>query len=309
MLSGIMLCVVATAILLASVGGAVAGQKERNLQATQTTVAEIDLQFQLGMADLEQARYALAAERFRWILERVPDYPGAAEGLAEAERLQSQAGTPQATLIPGSAENPDELFAEAQAFYDQQDWPNAIARLQQLQALDPRYREVEVKEMLYEALSTLGLAYIRGDRIEEGLVLLDQAEEIRPLDDLTEGERYLVTLYITGRSYWDLNWPIVIENFQAIYELAPEYRDVAQKLWEARVHYAGQLEALGAYCDAAAQYEAALDLREDSVIQEKYDQAAEACANPTPIPTATPLTALTRTPAPTPSPTSSGGIP
>jgi tetratricopeptide (TPR) repeat protein len=304
LLGGIMTCVLAMVIAISATGGVVAGRGERNVLATQTTVAEIDVQFQLGKDDMERGQYALAAQRFIWIVERDPGYPGAADALAEAQRLEDAGGSEsEPTLVPSSAENTEELYAEAVDFYDQQDWANAITRLQQLQSVDRSFRQVEVEEMLYESLSTLGLAYIRGERLEEGLVLLDQAETMRPLDDQAAGEAYLATLYVTANTYWDLDWGIVIDNLLPIYEIAPNYRDTAQRLWEAELNNADRLAMLGAQCAAADQYQLALEMRDDSVVQDKYEQAADACANPTPIPTATPLGFLT------PTPTVAGDIP
>ena len=288
MVAGIIICVVAAALGLAALGGLKAGQNERSLRATQTTTAEIDNQFQLGLADLEAGRYQLAEERLVYVISRVPDYPGAAERLAEARRLLNVTQTPTETALPPSeASTMDERFAEARAFYEDEQWEAAIERLQEIEALDPSYRTVEVRQMLYDALTTLGLAYVRGDRIEEGILLLDQAAKIRPLDDQTEGERLLASFYIMGKTYWGLNWPVVIQNFEAIYEVAPFYRDVEDRLWKAYVRYADQLAAIGAQCDAANQYQVALDFRPDDEIQKKQEEATEACLNPTPTPSPT----------------------
>lgn len=297
-LLGTLVCVVIAAISVSALGGYVAGQRERSTQATQTAVAEIDVQYGLGLADMEAGKYGPAANRFRWILERNPNYPGAAERLAEAEQRMVQAEPTASILPPSTSQDPETLFAEAKGYYARQDWPGAIRRLQELQALDEQFRVVEVKEMLYVSLTTLGLSYVRGDRIEEGLFLLEQAEEIRPLDDQAAGERYLATLYSTGQTYWNLNWPVVIANFEAIYELAPNYRDISDRLWEAYIKYGDQLARQGAQCDAAFQYEAALALRDDSIVRDKHREAGTACANPTPLPTATPLGANTPTDQP-----------
>ncbi len=290
---GIVACTVATALGVAAAGGALAGQSERDTRATQTTTADLAVQFSLGMADLQQGNYQLAAQRFRWILERDPNHPGAAKGLSQAEQMMDQASPLAATLPPSNAQNPDELFFEARQYYEQQQWENAIRRLQELQQLDPTYKEIEVREMLFNALQTLGLLYIRGDRIEEGLFLLDQAQEIRPLDDQAEGELYLASLYVEGRTYWGLSWPIAIQNFQAIYDIAPNYRDVADLLWEAHNKYAEQLVVQGASCAAAEQYEAALSLKDDSVLRDKLAAAKSMCAEGTPTPSVTPLGAPT----------------
>ncbi len=288
LLMGTIACVLVTALLLAAAGGVVAGQKERSIHATQTTAADLHLQFRLGLADMEQGRYELAAQRFRWVLERAPEYPGAADWLGVAERMLAQASAPAPTAVvpTSSAETLDERFAEAQAYFNSGQWEPAIARLQEIQAIDPRYREVEVKEMLYTALSTLGLIYVRGDRLEEGILLLNQAEKIRPLDDQAAGERYLATLYIAGKTYWNLNWPVVIANFEAIREVAPYYRDVTDLLWEAYVKYGDQLVLQGTPCDGEEQYRLALNLRWDGTLADTANQAHEAClATPTPSPT------------------------
>jgi tetratricopeptide (TPR) repeat protein len=286
-LIAIIVCVVAAALAVAAYGGAVAGRQERGTRATQTTVADIALQYDLGVQDLAAGRYELAAQRFIWVLDRDPDYPGALENLAEAQRLSQQpAAEASATPIPPSeADSLDERFAEAQTLVDGEQWEAAITRLQELRALDSSYRSGEVQQMLYDALVTLGLQYVRGDRLEEGIILLDQAAAIRPLDDQAEGERLLATLYMTGRTYWDLNWPIVIRNFEEIYLVAPNYQDVRDRLRRAYVAYGDQLmPQVDGPCQAVDQYQSALDMSADDEVNQKLEEAEDACANPTPTP-------------------------
>ena len=294
-LIGVTLCALATAAALGILGGVASGNSAREVQATQTATAELEMQLLLGQADLEQGRYELAAQRFRWILERIPDHPEASQGLAETERLMTSSAS-EPTLVPSVSGDPAEIFAQAQSYFENGEWENAITRLYELQALDPTYEAITATEMLHTALVTLGLQYIRGDRIEEGMLLLDQAAEIRPLDDITEGERRLANLYVIGRTYWNIDWKITIVNFEAIYELAPNYRDVAERLWEAYVRYAEQLTRAGDPCGAAEGYTAALALRADSVIREKRDAAALLCETGAPTPSADPLETLTPEP-------------
>ena len=45
-------CVIGSALLIAALGGVAAGQNQRSLVATQTTTAELDVQFELGLNDL-----------------------------------------------------------------------------------------------------------------------------------------------------------------------------------------------------------------------------------------------------------------
>ena len=285
----IIVCVIGSALLIAALGGVAAGQNQRSLVATQTTTAELDVQFELGLNDLSAGRYELAAQRFRWILDRAPEYPDATNRLAEAERLGAEGNALAATDIPTSAaQTLDERYAEAQTLVDDAQWETAIQRLRELEGIDPEYRRVEVQEMLYQALATLGLQYVRGERMEEGIFLLEQAQQIRPLEDQAAGELYFANLYTTVRQYWDLNWPIVIANLEAISDILPNYRDVATRLPEAHEKYGDQLASIGAQCDAADQYELALGYESTDVRREKFNTATEACQNPTPTPTVTP---------------------
>ena len=308
----IVICVVGSALLVAALGGVVAGQNQRSLEATQTTSADLDVQFELGLSDLAAGRYDLAAQRFRWVLERAPNYPEATDRLAEAEQLGAAASASSPTNIPTSAaQTLDERFAEAQTLVNDAHWETAIQRLRELEDLDPEYRRVDVQEMLYRALTTLGLQYVRGERMEEGIFLLEQAQQIRPLDDQAAGELYFANLYTTVRQYWDLNWPIVIANLEAISEVLPNYRDVASRLPEAHEKYGDQLAAIGAQCDAADQYEQALGYETTETRRDKFNTATDACQHPTPTPTATPFGFTDETPEPgttTPG-TPDGGIP
>lgn len=303
--AGIILCVVGATLAVAAFGGYIAGKNEAGVRGTATTVVEVDTQFGLGMQDLQNGNYELAAQRFRYVLSIFPQYPGALEALAQAEAQLGLSGTPQATLAPASG-NPDEMFVEAQRLFDTQDWVNAIQRLQQLQRLDPAYRTDEVNAMLYESLVTLGLQYVRGDRMEEGLILLDQAARIKPLDDQAAGEKHLAELYLTGKRYAGLNWAVAINNFQAIYDTAPNYRDVKARLLEAYLRRAEELTALGGHCDAAMLYQLAQEIKNDATIVPTLDVVSTQCAIPTLTPISTSIPGSTGTPSLIVTP---GGVP
>jgi len=158
--AGIMACALGTAVIVSAVGGLAAGQRDLNIHATQTTAAELDAQFILGLNDLAAGRNGLAAQRFQWVLERSPDYPGAVEALAQAN-AENPDVTTVPTIPPSSADSIEELYAEADAFYAEGQWESTLARLDELIALDPAYRQVEVRDMQFTAYQELGLAYVR----------------------------------------------------------------------------------------------------------------------------------------------------
>jgi hypothetical protein len=85
----------------------------------------------------------------------------------------------------------------------------------------------------------------------------------------------------------------VIQNFIVIYEIAPNYRDVQSRLREAYVKWGDQLWRSGAPCDAVLQYDNALNMESDNEVRDKRISAQDACDNPTAMPTATSVDALT----------------
>ena len=102
---GVLMCVFLTAIGVSAMGGYVAGQKQRNVDATQTVVMNIDRQYKLGISDLDAGNYQRAAERLRWVVDHAPQYPGAAAALTKAQQsMQSVNGTAIPTLIPSTSD-------------------------------------------------------------------------------------------------------------------------------------------------------------------------------------------------------------
>nr|MBN1229661.1 tetratricopeptide repeat protein [Anaerolineae bacterium] len=283
-------CIITASLSMAGYGGMQAGQRERGIQATQTTTAELDIQYALGIQNLNSGDYNMAAQRFAWILQHDPAYPGAAALLAQARQGAAPTQFVPTAIPTSSAETIDDQFAEAVGYFDSGQWEIAIARLQGIIVQDPAYRQAEVHDMLIRAYTTLGLTYVRGDRIEEGILLLEQAALIQPLDAQTEGELLMATYYVTGKTYWGLNWPVVIENFYTIYRIAPDYRDVRTRLWQAYIIFGDELAATGAYCDAVEYYEQALQIRADDEVEGSYSIVVEMCANPTPASSDTPET-------------------
>ena len=279
------MCVLAAAVALAIWGGATAGDREKQARATATTSAEIQVQYYLALQDIQAGKLSIAADRLRWIIRTDKDYPGAADALHQVETALNITPTVAPTSGPQVGGNPDDLFARGQQAYQAKDWVSTIQLLQELKAVKADYRPDEVNQMLYEAYVKLGLTYVRGDRMEEGLLLFQQAEQIKPLDDQAAGEQRLARLYLTGRAYVGLNWAVAIKNFEAVYETAPNYRDVKDQLLTAYTKFADQLIALGGHCDAAALFNSYLLIKNDDAIKVKFDAETTLCAIPTLTPT------------------------
>jgi len=292
-------------VLLAVLGGAAfagyragLGQRDSQLRATQAVA--LKQQYDLGVGDLAAGRYGLAAERFQYILNLDPDYPGAAEKLAEARAALQSTTTPSpsATPLPAS-QDPAEIFARAQQAYTSGDWESVIALIAQLHAVDPNYKAVQADGLVFVALRNRGVARIQqGDGMEAGIFDLDQAEAFGPLDTDALNFRAWARLYLEAQSYWGVSWEQTVQTLQLLYVLAPNFHDTSRRLYQATLNYAAQLAAAGDYCGAAAQYAASQRLFVDQSVAEPQATAQAVCLlTPTPTPTLD-LTAVSATPLP-----------
>lgn len=296
------------AVLIFVVGGAVwlgvrAGQTQRNTDALATQTIELRKQYDLGVADLAARRFALAVERFEFILTTDPAYPGAADKLAEARRALNITPTapPEATptLLPVSGD-PATLLALAQQAHAAEHWDEVITYLANLQTLDPTYNTVEVDQLLFEALRNRGVARIQGDEMELGITDLDQAEAFTPLDEEAANYRRWAKSYLAAQSYWGVNWEQTVLILKELSLIAPYFKDTSSRLYEATLNYAAQLNAAGDFCGAAQRYAEAQTLVADpaNVEAQATAQANCALATPTPDPNVTPPPS-TETPTPT----------
>jgi TolB protein len=154
--------------------------------------------------------------------------------------------------------------------------------------------------MLFESRYRAGMALLEEDDFELGIFYLDRAVALRPLDEAASTQRRLAKQYLEAYSYWGVDWEQCIAGFEALYRVAPEYKDVFQRLYQAHLRYAEAWDAQGEMCPAVEQYDQALRLLASSEIEDKRAEAAEVCqrATPTPFPTIAGSQPLTRTALP-----------
>lgn len=311
MIFGFLLLVVSVSVF----GGYFAGQQKHASLAATETGAQVASQYSLGLDDLKAGRYLIAAERFRYVLTLVPDYPGAAEKLAEAEsRLKA---TTAPTVDPLTA--PDELLRQARTAIEAQDWDRAISILTQLKSTHADYEPAQVKDSFRIAYQGRGVARINADRLQEGIFDLDRAETYGKLDEGAAAQRIWATQYIRGSALWGADWLTAIAIFRDLYLAAPYFHDTIFKLHSAYVGYGDALWAGGDPCGAVIQYANANNVLKDGGVEDKRAAAEEACASitatpgegtpsvtpgesPTPSPTATPGPTITPGPSPTQTP-------
>ena len=159
-----------------------------------------------------------------------------------------------------------------------------------------------------------------------GLYDLSLAERFGYLDGQAEGIRSGARLYLTGASFWEVDWQQAITYFEQVIQAYPSLFDkasgmTADERWrKATLGYADQLDAAGSVCKAEKLYQSIVDLGKNPEVKPTLEAAKQDCEGKnTPTPTegptatATAVAGETATPVPTsegptntPAPTSAG---
>jgi tetratricopeptide (TPR) repeat protein len=332
-ISGVSLMLVI--LIMAAVIGAASGINDRVFLAETQAAPRIQSQLDGARLDIEEGRYEVALSRLNWILEEMADFLSEDE-LAEVGEIYSQTlvmiaqiGTPTPRPTPTEIEpvntpTPDlrgaqDLYDNARQFMEDRAWNDVILTLAALRQKDISFRTVQVDGMLYIALRNRGIEKILVEgSLEPGIYDLSLAERFAPLDSRAEGIRTWTRLYITGASFWEVNWAQVVFYFEQVYPHVPNLRDstfmtATDRFRLGAIEYANELAALGDYCLAQEYYERSLAISANPEIQPTAQWIGEACASgeeappPSPQeevqPTPTPGTGLGPTPAFTPTQT------
>lgn len=245
-------------------------------------------QYHLALQDLEARNYFRARQRFEYVISIDPDFPGATEGLANALLYQNATATPTIAPTPTVSPTPDlrgveELYAQAQQELANFEWNAAIETLLALRKADIEYNVVWVDDMLYVSFRNRGADKIlkEGD-LEGGIYDLTLAEQFGPLD--VDAKSYLTWagLYITGASFWELDWAQAVYYFAEVAPALPNLRDgsgwtAVERYRLALIGYGGFLADQDEWCSALEQYQLALTFGSDSELEEAIDKADEEC--------------------------------
>jgi tetratricopeptide (TPR) repeat protein len=315
----------AVALLLlgaATLAGGFSGYRSavqaRSLQQSQETTQNLVKQYQLGVQDLQDGRFEIARQRFEWLLEQAPDFPGAADRLNEALVVLNATSTPTPippTPTPTATPDPrpvQEQFAAAQSAFDAGDWNGAIEALVNLRGRDAGYQVTQVDRMLYVSLRFRGVTRIleSGD-LEGGGYDLALAERFGPLDIEAQNVRGWARLYQYGSAFWGADPATAVYYFGQLAAAAPGLHDASgwtarERYYAALQQYGDLLAAQGDWCAAEEQYRLALSQFDDANLQATMTFAALECAPPTDTPIPTEIPTATATPTLVPSATLPG---
>lgn len=189
-------------------------------------------QFLLGIVNMERGEYELARQRFEYILQLDPGHTQAAQMLTESllhlgETSSLPTPRPSATAAPTEdSRNQEEKFSAALAFRDAKNWDALIETLDNLRVADYEFRSVEVDGLYYIAYRNRGIHRIANEgNLEGGIFDLTRAEAFGPLDVEASNYRLWAEKYVTGVSFWGLDWSQVLYYFNDLALSAPYLSD------------------------------------------------------------------------------------
>ena len=270
------------------------GYQDGITQRTSYEVTQVALtlneQFDLGVQDIEAKRYEIARQRFEYILQFEPGYPGVTDKLTEVLLVLNVTATPTpvptATPIPVTP-TPDlrgeaELFAQAEDLIRNEEWSEAIQTLETLRKKNPEYRAIDLDGMFYLAFRQRGTKKITAGDLESGIYDLTLAERFGPLDTEADGLRTWARYYITGASFWEVDWAQAVYYFEQVAPAYPNMQDgsgwfASQRYKEALTHYAEWLDGQGDYCSAEQVYIKLRDYTGDPAYDDIIFVTADKC--------------------------------
>ena len=289
-------------LLLGVAGGGLGYQRgiqDRLAKESQQLLTEAALQFQYGIQQMANANYNLARTHFEYVLKIYPEFPGITEKYTEVMIKLAEAAIPTAqplatpTLTNLNAEG---LFNQATQEVQTRQWAAAMNTLEALRNEDTTYHTLDVDGLYFTAMRYRAVDMIikEGD-LEEGLYLLSLVNRYAPLDHDAVNYSNWARLYLTGASYWDVDWEQVVNYFSQLAAAFPYMHDgtgwtANDRLMKGSEYYADQLAATGDHCNAVDFYQTAINFNPTEELQDKYNRSYLKCHPPTakPEPTETP---------------------
>jgi tetratricopeptide (TPR) repeat protein len=303
------------------------GLGDRRQAASVILNQQLEEQFQLGVKALDSGLYQVALKNFQFVIQQDPNYPGAQDKLVEVLLKLSLSPTTSVEVTPMFTATPDlrgaeAIFTQARTSIAAQDWTGALENLDALRKADPTYKTVEVDGMYYITLILRGEGKIvnqdcKAISLEGGIYDLTLAERFGPLDDYAQSLRNWARIYITGASFWEIDWNQVLFYFDQLYINMPYLMDSScitsmQRYRIASILYADSLVASGDVCGAKEYYDAALLIsnQDNSLVVPTATYAWEQCekqnqpqsTDAPQVSTETPTPDLTTSPTPSETP-------
>lgn len=311
-------------LIAAAIGGYLGLEKAKELRLAEQEKNALNVataQYQLGITDMENKLYENAQKRFEYVIQIMPNFPGAQEKLTEVMVAQAQVATPTPVPTPTLVPTPDtrgeeELFNHVLESMRNEDWNDAVLTLDALREMNIDYRTLDVDGLYYLSLRNRGVNRILVEgSLEPGIYDLALAERFAPLDVEADNYRTWARQYLNGASFWALDWPQVVSIFGQLYTYLPYLHDssgmtTTERYRQGLINWGDNLNIREEYCLAFEKYEMSLNVVNDEAVRTKADAAYNEChkddekeeEKPTPQETVAPTEEATQEPVPTEEP-------
>lgn len=308
---------------LGALAGYYAGIENRKaIEQGQRTLAATT-QFQLGMADMQAGRYDFAKQRFEYVIQVDPAFPGVLENMAKLTIIMNATATP--VVLPTFTPAPtldlsgvESMLAQAKQFLAAQDFDNTITTLDSIRKQNPTFKTLEVDGMYYRAYRGRGIVFIiQKGELEQGIYNFAMARLFGPTDKEANDAEAIAKMYLNAARYFGWDWEKAVGTLGELYQTYPSMidssgRSVADRYREVLFRYGDLLYADDKYCKAVSYYDQSLGMGTDQKDIPEYGKASRKCIES--LPTATPTidpNIPTETPpteeVPTEEPTAEGG--
>ena len=269
-------------IALGGLAGYGAGIGDRKAAESGIIQQQLTEQFQFALVDMEFQRYEAARQRLEFIISHDPGFPGAQTKLTEVLVLAVvPTSVPTATLtVTPDSSGAESAYQRSVQLVQAQDWPNALAALDQVRKLDPNYKAAQLDGMYYFSLRNQGVALIGQGNLEGGIYYLTLAERFGTLDNTGYQLRENARFYVNAASFWELDWKLAAEYFGQLSGsgLWDGTMTANERYHFAAMRYGDQLYEDEMYCAAYEQYEAAARIGPlDEVAARNQNQAYQQC--------------------------------
>lgn len=272
------------------------GVQRRIAKGNALLMEQISYQLEWTYKDIDSGRYENAKARLDYIIDKYPEFPGIADLMTQVMgHLNHPTATPTpqvviATTEPGVTLTPDlrgaeEKYAQLEQAIAKHEWDQAVQTVQSLKENNFDFRTIDVDGLYFIALRNRGIQRIWAGELEQGMYDLTVAADLGALDSEAAGAENWASLYMTGASYWDVNWPGAVQIFEQLYAQMPYFSDstgmTTSERYRVALYRLGDLYAAqGDFCTASSYYKKSLAVGINLDIQVTANAYAEACAKP-----------------------------
>jgi tetratricopeptide (TPR) repeat protein len=278
-------------LLITVIGGLLgyaSGISDRKAAEKNSILLAASQQFQLAELDLQAGNYDFAQQRYEYVLQLDPTFPGLMEKMAALKIIMSATVTPttppEATVAPTlDTSGEDGLLNQVKQLLVNQDFEGTILALDTLRKTNPTYKVLELDGLYYHTYLARGVnkIYQQGE-LEGGIFDFAQAKLYGPLTREARDAKEWAELYISAAGYWIVDWPKTIQYLNQIYPHIPGLMDnskytVAERLRLAYYLYGSKLFDDKDYCEAKEQLQASLSIGDNQKTAELFQKANNKC--------------------------------